>query len=63
MNGILYYGVLLAAAWLQLPALMRAGQRREASIWLLLALIAAVLGAVWLSLEPDKGLADLLAFR
>lgn len=63
MNGILYYGVLLAAAWIQLPALLRSGQRREAAVWLLLALLSAGLGAIWLALEPDKGLADLLAFR
>jgi hypothetical protein len=63
MNGVLYYGVLLAAAWVQVPQLLRSGQRREAAAWLLLALVAAILGAIWLIGKPDVGLAELLVFR
>ena len=60
MNGILYYGVLLVAAWRQLPALLRNGRRREAAVWVLFGLLAAGLGAVWLWVEPELGLADIL---
>lgn len=60
MNEILFYGALLAAAWRQLPALLRSGRRREAAVWVLLGLLSAGLGAVWLWVEPELGLADVL---
>lgn len=63
MSGVFYYCVLLVAAWFELPPLVRNGQRREAAVWLLLALAAAVLGAIWLLAEPEEGIADLLSFR
>lgn len=63
MSAALYFGVLLLAAVEQLPALLRSGRRREAVVWCVLALLAAVLGSVWLWVAPDTGLAELLVLQ
>ena len=60
MSAVLYFGVLLLAAAEQLPLLLRSGRRREAVVWCALALLAAVLGGVWLGIAPDVGLAELM---
>lgn len=63
MSAAVYFGVLLLAAAEQLPPLFRGGRRREAVLWCALALLAAVLGVVWLIIAPDAGLAELLVLQ
>ena len=63
MSAALYFGVLLLAAMEQLPALLRSGLRREAVVWCGRAVLAAVLGVVWLVIAPETGLAELLSLR
>lgn len=63
MSAALYFGVLLLAAVEQLPVLIRGGRRREAVVWCVLALTAAVLGTIWIGIAPDTGLAELLILQ